>query len=120
MPTVADNVDMLNQTNIVSWGIDRLDGFVDGTYANIGQGGNNEVTVYLVDSGVNIKHQDFKKYGNVRADEAANFVTDEDASDQLGHGTINAGIIGGQYSGVAKQVKVVSVKIVDRTTTGSL
>lgn len=73
------------------------------------------VTVYVLDSGINISNEDFQG----RASYGANFVTSEDEMDYAGHGTHVAGTIGGHVYGVAKNVQLKSVKILDKTGDGS-
>ncbi|KAG8956991.1 subtilisin-like serine protease [Tulasnella sp. 419] len=64
------------------------------------------VDVYVVDTGINIKHKEFEgraKWG---------FSAFEDQNDDgHGHGTHCAGTIGGKTYGVAKKVKLFAVKV---------
>jgi subtilisin family serine protease len=91
------------------WGLDRLDqrgATVDGAYSYDATG--TGVTVYVVDSGVRMSHRDF----GGRATSGYDFVdADADASDCNGHGTHVAGTIGGTQHGVAKQVRLVSLRV---------
>ncbi|MER7515670.1 S8 family peptidase [Streptomyces sp. NPDC126499] len=95
------------------WGLDRIDQKslpLDRSYTYAGTAGN--VTAYIVDSGIRMSHQDF----GGRAKSGYDFVdNDTDASDclQHGHGTHVAGTVGGSTYGVAKGVKLVSVRILD-------
>lgn len=73
------------------------------------------VTVYVLDSGVNV---DFDEFDD-RATLGANF-TPESTDDDNGHGTHVAGIIGSTTYGVAKGVLMVLVKVLDRYGRGSL
>jgi len=82
-----------------SWGLDRIDGTLDGSYnapALTGAG----VTAYVLDSGVNTSDSGFG--GRASGD-----------ADCLGHGTHVAGIIGSSEFGVARGVKIVSIKVTD-------
>lgn len=82
-----------------SWGLDRIDGTLDGAYnapALTGAG----VTAYVLDSGVNTSDSGFG--GRASGD-----------ADCLGHGTHVAGIIGSSEFGVARGVKIVSIKVTD-------
>jgi subtilisin family serine protease len=94
-----------------SWGLDRVDQLTQPlsgsyTYPNTAQG----VTVYVIDTGVRLTHQDF----GGRASSGYDFVDDDaDASDCAGHGTHVAGTIGGTRYGVAKGVRLVSVRVLD-------
>ncbi|MEU6482504.1 S8 family serine peptidase [Streptomyces sp. NPDC046887] len=93
------------------WGLDRIDQKalpLDKKYT-YGSTASN-VTAYIVDSGIRLSHQDF----GGRAKSGYDFVdNDSNASDCLGHGTHVAGTVGGSTYGVAKGVKLVSVRILD-------
>ncbi len=98
------------QAPVPSWGIDRVDQRArpltnSFTYANLAP----DVTAYVIDSGINIHHPEFY---NGRARYGWDFVgNDPIADDCLGHGTHVAGIIGGTTFGVAKQAKLVALKV---------
>lgn len=61
---------------------------------------------YVIDSGININHQEF----GGRAALGSNFVGGSHV-DSGGHGTHVAGTIGGRTYGVAKNTNLVSVKV---------
>ncbi|KAJ9074870.1 proteinase B [Entomophthora muscae] len=81
-------------------------------YESAGEG----VTVYIVDSGINITHPDFEG----RASHGKTFYGDDDL-DWTGHGTFVAGLVGSKTFGTAKKAKLVAVKIFDSqgNSTGS-
>ncbi|MEA2414406.1 MAG: hypothetical protein QOI58_1063 [Thermoanaerobaculia bacterium] len=92
------------------WGLDRIDQRdlpLNQTYVynQTGLG----VTAYVLDSGINASHNDFG--GRVRS--GYNFSTTLPASDCNGHGTHVAGILGGSQHGVAKEVSLVSLRVLD-------
>lgn len=74
------------------------------------------MTAYVVDTGVRISHGDFEK----RAGYGANFVKNEEHVDGSGHGTHVAGTIGGKTFGVAKQINIISVKVLDKNGDGTV
>ncbi|GAA0924672.1 S8 family peptidase [Nonomuraea longicatena] len=96
---------------VPSWGLDRIDQRrlpLDGKAV---QGGSAAgVTAYLVDSGILRTHEEFggrARYGFDAID------SDAVADDCYGHGTHVAGILGGRTYGVAKDVSMVAVKVLD-------
>ncbi|PPR06068.1 hypothetical protein CVT24_004226 [Panaeolus cyanescens] len=70
--------------------------------------------VYVIDSGINIHHDEFKHGAATRAHWGATFgeyPAGTENTDQDGHGTAMAGIIAGTTHGVAKLANVYAVKI---------
>jgi subtilisin family serine protease len=100
------------------WGLDRIDQVVNkpsGTYTPMDDG--SSVHAYVIDTGIRIGHSQFggrASYGRDFADD------DSVASDCNGHGTHVAGTIGGRTYGVAKQVKLVAVRVMDCKGSGYL
>jgi subtilisin family serine protease len=98
------------------WGLDRIDQRPetgDGTfsYDTTGRG----VTAFVIDSGIRFSHSTF----GGRAVSGPDFVDDDnDASDCEGHGTHVAGTLGGSTYGVAKQVRLVSLRVFDCNGSG--
>jgi len=96
-----------------SWGLDRIDqrtAPLDGSYSfNNGGAG---VDVYVVDSGIRSTHVEFG--GRVDTVNAFTAVNDGyGTEDPFGHGTMVAGIIGSATYGVAKDVTLHPVRVVD-------
>ncbi|EFW21040.1 hypothetical protein D8B26_002696 [Coccidioides posadasii str. Silveira] len=97
------------QRNAPSWGLGRVshrqgnsrDYVYDST---AGEG----VTVYSIDTGIDIKHPDFEG----RASWGINTVDDID-EDGHGHGTHTSSTIVGKTYGVAKKAKIIAAKVYD-------
>ncbi|KAL1921728.1 uncharacterized protein VTP21DRAFT_10370 [Calcarisporiella thermophila] len=78
---------------------------------NAGKG----VTAYVIDTGIFVKHPDFEG----RARVGKTFTEDGDEDGQ-GHGTHVAGTIGSKTYGVAKKVKLVAVKVLNNSGSGTV
>jgi hypothetical protein len=106
------------QVDPPSWGLDRIDQRDlpgDGVYRYPGEAPN--VTAYVLDTGVRGTHFDFGD----RVLPGYDFVGDDtDASDGNGHGTFVAGVIGGARYGVAKQIRIVPVKVLGDNGSGTV
>jgi len=95
------------------WGLDRIDETnlpMDGVYNQPSQAPNQGASVhaYSIDTGIRITHTDF----GGRASYGINAVTPANPpDDNNGHGSHTSGTIGGTTYGVAKQVKLVAVKV---------
>jgi serine protease len=115
------SVDPIFSANAVQsgaiWGLDRINQRslpLDGNYSYDFSG--SSVTAYVIDTGVNINHNEF----GGRASHGWDFVdNDSDATDCNGHGTHVAGTVGGSSYGVAKNVNVVGVRVLGCTGSGS-
>lgn len=73
------------------------------------------VNAYVIDTGVYVEHPQF----GGRATFAADF-TGSGKKDVQGHGTHVAGIIGSEQFGVAKEINIVAIKVLDDYGSGSL
>jgi hypothetical protein len=96
---------------VPEWGLDRVDqrAGVDSSYSYPWHGGA-PATIYVVDTGVRITHREFGGRARHGRDILGN---DNDASDCNGHGTQVASVAAGATYGVAKQARVVSVRVAD-------
>ncbi|SDF66579.1 Serine protease, subtilisin family [Lentzea fradiae] len=105
------------QTPTPSWGLDRIDQqslpLDDSyTYPNRGAG----VTAYIIDTGIRFSHTDFGGRAVSGRDTVDN---DDDSTDCQGHGTHVAGTVGGTKYGVAKDVKLVAVRVLNCSGSGT-
>ncbi|WP_037312753.1 S8 family peptidase [Amycolatopsis orientalis] len=105
------------QDNPPSWGLDRVDQAdlpLDTKYTYPTKADN--VTAYVIDTGVRGSHKDFGD----RATGGKDFVDNDDTpNDEHGHGTHVAGTIGGTEHGLAKGVKIVGVRVLDANGSGT-
>jgi serine protease len=116
----GDNCDT-SQNNVRSWGICRTShyGRISGNALshykwNAGKAGAG-VHVYVIDTGIRTTHRDFEG----RAVWGANFV-DSVTTDDNGHGTHCAGTIAGATVGLARDCRVIAVRVLNRMGSGTL
>ncbi|KUJ66335.1 hypothetical protein ACZ90_37575 [Streptomyces albus subsp. albus] len=96
----------------VPWGLTRINNREPGGIGYSVKATGATVRSYIIDSGIETKHPDFRG----RASAGVSFVKDgRGAGDCAGHGTHVAGVVGGATSGVARQTRLVSVRVFDCT-----
>jgi len=111
-----------DQSPTTSWGLARvctqggLDGPLNYRFLHHGHGGRG-TNIYILDTGCFAEHEQF----NGRVAPGANFVTTEPPAtvDQNGHGTHCAGTIAGNTYGIARNARIVPVKVLGRTGGGT-
>ncbi|MEU4559959.1 S8 family peptidase [Actinoplanes sp. NPDC023936] len=95
-------------TAATPWGLDRIDqrtAKLSGTYRSSSAA---DVTAYVIDTGIRVAHDEF----GGRARNGWDFIGDDRvAEDCNGHGTHVAGTLGGATYGVAKDVRLVALKV---------
>jgi subtilisin family serine protease len=101
-----------------TWGLDRIDQRMlplDKAYSYVASGIG--VTAYIIDSGIRFDHVDFEG----RAVQGHDVLSDgQNGADCNGHGTHVAGTVGGRTWGVAKDVRLVSVRVINCSGTGTV
>jgi subtilisin family serine protease len=108
------------QTPAPSWGIDRIDQAnlpLDDQYTYSGDG--TGVHAYVLDTGVRTTHTDFGGRASTGDDEIGGAACIPTPTSESGHATHVAGTIGGTTYGVAKNVTIVSVRVLDCSGSGS-
>jgi subtilisin family serine protease len=100
-----------------SWGLDRIDGLVDGRFTRSGYTGAG-VSLYIIDTGVYAGHREFT--GRVaRGMDFTVSPAGRGDRDCNGHGTHTASTAGGDTLGVARKAAIVPVKVLGCSGSGS-
>ncbi|HEY0637900.1 MAG TPA: S8 family serine peptidase [Pseudonocardiaceae bacterium] len=105
------------QSPTPSWGLDRIDQTdlpLNNSYTYPDQAGTG-VTAYIIDTGIRTSHSDF----GGQASWGTNTTGDGNNTDCNGHGTHVASTTGGNTYGVAKNVNLIAVKVLNCAGSGS-
>jgi subtilisin family serine protease len=100
-----------------TWGLDRIDQRslpLSGTFTYTASGSG--VTAYIIDTGIRFTHTQFGGRAVKGVDEVT---SGGSAADCNGHGTHVSGTIGGSTYGVAKAVKLVAVRVLNCSGSGT-
>ena len=103
-------------TDAKAWNLDRIDGGLNGKFDYGDQNGEG-VTVFVLDTGINCKHKEFD--GGRCSGGFSSFDDAIGPHDCQGHGTHCAGTVGGKLYGVAKKVKLIPVRVLGCSGSGS-
>ena len=115
------------RSRAASWGLDRLaqrnlplDGMMDPATAASSAGSGAGVTAYVIDTGVLGDHTQFE--GRIRPGFVSSgiAVDGNGTEDCNGHGTHVAGTVGGSDYGVAPEVDIVPVRVLDCNGSGNI
>lgn len=101
-----------------TWGLDRSDDrdlVLDNSYEYNATGAG--VTAYILDTGIRTSHNDFGGRASVGFDAIGDGQNGQDCD---GHGTHVAGTVGGGTWGVAKDVSLVAVRVLDCQGSGTI
>ena len=108
-------VTTLATQNNATWGLDRIDQRnlpLSGTYTYDVSGGG--VRAYIIDTGIHYSHNEFGVRASFGYDALGG-----DGSDCNGHGTHVAGTVGGTVYGVAKNVTLYAVRVLNCSGSGT-
>ncbi|WP_312880311.1 S8 family peptidase [Actinokineospora xionganensis] len=109
---------LTDQPNPPSWGLDRVDQRDLPLNSNYSYAtGASNVTAYVIDTGINYNHADFGGRASLGTDV---FTDGQAGKDCQGHGTHVAGTVGGKTFGVAKEVKLKAVRVLNCQGGGSV
>ncbi|CAB4394737.1 unnamed protein product [Rhizophagus irregularis] len=125
LPVKADsaipiyNLNLEKRTTQTSapYNLDRIDqkNFpLDGSYSYPNDAGSKS-NVYVVDTGIFVSNVEFEG----RAIHGGTFCGNCSSTDDHGHGTNVAGVIGGKKFGVAKKTKLIAVKVLNQNGQGT-
>ena len=102
--------------DVIMWGLTRTfsekrTDYSTGLYHYDEQGGR-DVSAYIIDSGIYMEHEEFQ--GRVVRGYTEANLTHEGNVDLRVHGTHVAGTVGGFTFGIAKMVRLIAVKVLDK------
>lgn len=94
----------------IPWGLERINQRAPGSHGFSVKSTGSKVTAYVIDSGIDFTHPEFGGRATLGIDQIADGRNGEDCA---GHGTHVAGTVGGEHTGVAKQVRLVAVRVLN-------
>jgi subtilisin family serine protease len=94
----------------IPWGLERINQRAPGGSGFSVKATGAKVTAYIIDSGIDFTHPEFGGRATLGIDQIAD---GRGGVDCAGHGTHVAGTVGGEHTGVAKQVSLVAVRVLN-------
>mmetsp|Transcript_20677 Transcript_20677/g.33679 ORF Transcript_20677/g.33679 Transcript_20677/m.33679 type:complete len:769 (+) Transcript_20677:189-2495(+) len=105
------------------WGLNRIDQYelplskrAPFSISHTGKG----INIYVLDTGVNLGHDQFKLNGESRAQQGGDFINERVGVDLNGHGSHCAGSAAGKTLGVARDATVIAVKVLGADGSGTI
>ncbi|MFJ4849246.1 MULTISPECIES: S8 family serine peptidase [unclassified Streptomyces] len=99
----------------IFWGLERISHRTPHTHGFTVKATGSKVTAYIIDSGIDFAHDEFGGRATPGIDEIGDGLDGEDCA---GHGTHVAGTVGGAHAGIAREVRLVSVRVLDCDAAG--
>jgi len=115
----AEKQNIIEIQDDAPWGLCRISSgknFLKNKVFKYPSSAGENVDVYIIDTGIEINHPEFR--GNARW--GINLVEGTDDTDEHGHGTHCAGVIGGFSMGIAKNANLIAVKVLDKNGIGKI
>jgi subtilisin family serine protease len=103
------------------WNLDRIDQSslpLDTFYTSFSDKQGDNVDVYVLDSGVKAQHTDFESRVDLSLSRSFYQAISSDVDDENGHGTFVSSLAIGKTFGVAKQARLVALKIYGKDNSG--
>eukprot|EP00039_Didymoeca_costata_P019232 m.336738 g.336738 ORF g.336738 m.336738 type:complete len:437 (+) comp17944_c0_seq1:129-1439(+) len=111
--------DSCTTQNGATWGLTRTsqrDKNLNAGYKYLSSD-ENSVDAYVIDTGVYLEHDEFEGRAEWGIDATTN---NSPKTDENGHGTHVAGTIGGKTYGIAKNVRIIAVRVLDQYGSGTM
>ncbi|KAG9312208.1 peptidase S8/S53 domain-containing protein [Chiua virens] len=117
----TDDIKPIDTQKGAPWGLARIshrNKLTFGTFSSYvyDKNGGEGVDVYIIDTGINIRHNEFEG----RALWGKTIPTNDEDADGNGHGSHCAGTIGSRKYGVAKKANLIAVKVLGSNGSGSM
>jgi len=125
-PVYALEMAVMTEEQTVPWGIDRVFGDEEYSFGTWENTKGDNIAVAVIDTGIDVNHEDLKVAGGVRFRTTGPFLRQDDKyDDDHGHGTHVAGTIAALDNdlgvvGVGPKIDLYAVKVLDASGSGSI